>query len=108
MIYLCQACGHRINQRTSYRSSWRPDEPLEKTGIPDEEIGVHLIYKHKAFCSEYCIELAKSKPCILEREVIPYDFFERGDHNPDRPNGIETWKTERKIRRPKRVKNKIL
>ena len=95
MIYLCQTCGYRINQRTQDRSWWQPDEPLQKTGIPDEDVGKHLIYNHMPFCSEDCIEMAKTKPHILQRLVTPANLFERGQ---------DTWKTQRKIRRQNYLK----
>lgn len=103
MIFLCQNCGHRINQRTGDRSIWNPDEPSYKIEIDESEIGKYLLYNHKPFCSEECIEYAKSKPYIMKKDVKPYNDYESGFYNPDRPNGIETWKTERKIRR---IRNK--
>ena len=80
MIYLCQSCGWRINER--YNSD-----------MPPENVGKHLIYQHKAFCSEDCIETAKSNPGILTRTVVPSDWNEQlnGAHS--------NWKIERKINR---------
>lgn len=110
MIYLCQNCGHRINQRTADQSSWRPDEPLGRTGVADADVGKHLLYGGKPFCDDYCIEQAKARPFILTQEVRPYNDFERCDENPDRPNGLANWKTERKIGRvrPMRKLSKLL
>ncbi len=100
MIYLCQTCGYRINQRTCDGSTWRPDSPLRRnTQIKAEDVGKHLLYNHKPFCSVECIDVAKKIPYIMKREVIPSNDFEKGSFHPDRPNGIETWKTERKIKR---------
>ena len=104
MIFLCQTCGYRINQRTCDGSTWRPDETLGRTGVRDEDVGKHLLYNHKPFCSNECIEEAKNNPYILKREVIPSNALERPDFNPDRPNGLENWKTERKIGR---IRNKV-
>ena len=104
MIFLCQTCGYRINQRTCDGPSWRPDEPLGRTGVRDEDVGKHLLYNHKPYCSKECIEVAKKNPYILQREVRPANALERPDFNPDRPNGLENWKTERKIGR---IRNKV-
>ena len=110
MIFLCQTCGCRINQRTADQSSWRPDEPLERTGVADADVGKHFLYNGRPFCGEFCIEQAKSKPYILKREVRPWNDFERCDSNPNRPNGLKNWKTERKIGRvrPMRKQSKLL
>jgi hypothetical protein len=85
MIYLCQTCGRRINER--YNNST----------IPSEQIGKHLLYKHMAFCSENCIDIAKQYPHkILHRPVIPYDWNEQGWHE----GGVySNWKIERKLKR---------
>jgi hypothetical protein len=110
MIILCQTCGNRINQRTSDQSIYKSNEILSRTGIADSDVGKHLLYNGKPFCSDDCIEKAKSKPTILVKEVRPSNAFERGFPNPNRPNGIETWKTERKIGRvrPMRKLSKLL
>lgn len=104
MIYLCQCCGTRINQRTADRSIYAPNES-HKTDVSPENVGKHLLYKHRAFCQQSCIEEAKKHPHILNREVTPSNWFERNEHNPERPNNIQTWKTERKINRTKLNKN---
>lgn len=82
MIYLCTGCGWRINQR--YPNT-------EGNHLLEEDIGKHLLYKHRAFCSKGCIELAKRYPILLEREVIPSDWEENGI--------IREWKKDRKINR---------
>ena len=92
MIYLCQNCGWRINQRYD-------------NDIAEGIVGKHLLYNHKAFCSEYCIEKAKGNPHILNRNVIPSDWNEQGRGL----NGIYgNWKTDRKINRQPRPKNRKL
>jgi hypothetical protein len=85
MILLCQACGWRINQRNT-----NIEQPLD-------EIGKHLIYNNKPFCSERCIEKAKTIPHILSIIKKPTDW--------DEP----AWKIERKIDRirPMRKLSKI-
>ncbi len=110
MIYLCQNCGMRINQRTEDQSIYKANEPLYRTGVADEDVGKHLLYGGKPFCGDFCIDMAKAKPDILKKEVRPWNHFERGDPNPNRPNGIETWKTERKIGRvrPMRKLSRLL
>ena len=95
MIFLCQTCGMRINERC-YQDD---DDELQFTDISDKDIGKHLLYNHKPFCSVRCINKAKDNPNILNREVIPYDWNEQGYNNKNRPNCIENWKTERKINR---------
>jgi len=87
MIYLCQTCGYRINQRTGDASIYAPKETF-KIDIEPEKVGKHLLYKHKPFCSEECIHLAIQKPYILSREVVPANILERG------PN---SWKITRKL-----------
>lgn len=99
MIFLCQTCGYRINQRTADGSTWRPDEPLKRTGVRDKDVGKHLLYNHKPFCSKECIGVAKKNPYILQREVVPSNELERPSYNPNRPNNLNNWKTERKIGR---------
>lgn len=84
MIYLCQSCGWRINERIKNK-----DTP--------ENIGKHLLYKGRAFCSKNCIEFAKENPKILDVQVIPSNLDEAGWTDKNRPNGIANWKTERKI-----------
>jgi len=86
MILLCQNCGWRINERRDCKNN-------------PEQIGKYLLYNHKPFCSELCIENTKAKPYDITRPIIPSDWNELGDSNPSRPNGIENWKTERKINR---------
>ena len=54
---------------------------------------------------KYYLLLRKKYPQILNREIVPYDWNEKGYVNKDRPNDIETWKTERKINR---IRNYIL
>tara|TARA_Y100001970_G_scaffold180354_1_gene219590 strand:+ start:147 stop:506 length:360 start_codon:yes stop_codon:yes gene_type:complete len=98
MIYLCQTCGWRINERCHTKEDI-DDKTQFRNDIRDEDIGKHLLYKHKAFCSIKCINKAKEYPRILNRIVVPSDWNEQGWNNKDRPNGIETWKTERKINR---------
>tara|TARA_B000000557_G_scaffold233217_1_gene207611 strand:+ start:99 stop:413 length:315 start_codon:yes stop_codon:yes gene_type:complete len=98
MIYLCQTCGWRINERCHTKEDI-DDKTQFRDDICDEDIGKHLLYKHKAFCSIECINKAKKYPRILNRIVVPSDWNEQGWNNKDRPNGIETWKTERKINR---------
>lgn len=97
MIYLCQTCGYRINQRTCDGSTWNPKEPLARNNINDADVGKHLLYNHKPFCSKECIEEAKNNPTILLRDVTPANYLERYKYNPERPNGLENWKTERKF-----------
>jgi hypothetical protein len=83
MIYLCQACGWRINQRIN---------------TTPERVGTHLLYKHMAFCSEYCIALAKANPRILSRTVVPSDWDEQGYIE----EGVfSNWKTDRKRNKQK-------
>ena len=106
MIYLCQTCGHRINQRTCDGSVYQPNEPLRKRDIKAEDVGKHLLYNHKPFCSEKCIEEAKKNHTILLKDVTPANELERCKYNPDRPNGLANWKTERKIRRKNRFQSK--
>lgn len=78
MIYLCQSCGWRINERNH---------------TTHENIGKHLLYNHMAFCSNNCIEHAKSNPQILGRTVKPSDWNEEGWTE----NGVwSNWKTNRK------------
>lgn len=92
MIYLCQNCGWRINQR------------YERTIAP-ENVGKHLLYNHMAFCSEYCIESAKANPFVIKRQVRPSDWDEQGWTQ----NGVySNWKIERKLNRPTRPKNRKL
>lgn len=90
MIYLCQNCGWRINDRQQNKDT-------------SENIGKHLLYKGKPFCSEHCIECAKAKPNILDRQVRPSDWDEAGWTDKNRPNGIANWKTERKIKRKENI-----
>jgi len=91
MIYLCQCCGSRINQRTRDGSIWRSaDEPLGRTSVEPSQVGKYLLYNHKPFCSDLCIEYAKKHPYIMNVDVIPANILER------EPNG---WKTLRKINR---------
>ena len=78
MILLCTGCGWRINQR--YLRDINP-----------EDVGKYMIYKHKPFCSEGCIELAKRYPNILDRVLIPSDWEENGV--------IREWKKDRKVNR---------
>lgn len=82
MIYLCQTCGWRINERIKIKHT------------PGVEIGQHFLYAHKPFCSQWCIDEAKKHPYILERTRKPSDW--------DEPQ----WKIDRKLRRPKRPKNR--
>ena len=89
MIYLCQNCGWRINERKYVKD--------------EKDIGKHLLYNHKPFCSERCINEAKKNPRILERQVIPSDWNEQGWGYPD---DIKTWKTERKVNRIREKRNK--
>lgn len=90
MIYLCQNCGWRINERYNIN-------------IAQEIIGKHLLYNHKAFCSEDCIEKAKENPHILNRYIIPTDWNEQGWT----VNGVySNWKIERKLNRISRSKNR--
>lgn len=90
MLYLCQNCGWRINQRL---------------GNNDEKnIGKYFLYNHQTFCSEWCIEQAKGNPTKLNRDVKPSDWNEQGWVNFECPNSIENWKTKRKIIRGKREK----
>jgi len=101
MIYLCQTCGWRINERC-YTKYDIDDETQFRDDINDEDIGKYLLYNHKPFCSVECINKAKEYPKILNREVVPSDWNESGWINKNRPNGIETWKTERKINRKRK------
>lgn len=94
MIYLCQNCGHRINQRTADGSTWKPDEPLEKICIEPCNVGKYLLYNHKPFCSSECIEITKKNPNIINRDVIPANILERG------PN---SWKILRKINKKQTI-----
>ena len=86
MIFLCQNCGWRINQRKDTRNN-------------PEKIGKYLLYEHKPFCSNLCINMTKAKPYTLTQPIEPSDWEESGYINLNRPNGIENWKTERKIGR---------
>lgn len=89
MIYLCQNCGWRINQRYNNRT------------IKPENIGKHLLYNHMAFCSEDCIEMAKNDPKVLNRQIEPSDWDEQGWTQ----NGVySNWKIERKLNRTPRSK----
>ena len=97
MIYLCQTCCMRINERCHMKE--HINDISEFKNISQENIGKYLLYNHKLFCSTECINQAKEYPQILNREIIPYDWNEQGYFNKDRPNAIETWKTERKINR---------
>lgn len=85
MIYLCQNCGWRINTRLCIK---------QRISNEPKEIGSHLLYCHKPFCSDWCIEEAKKHPYILERTVKPSDWNE------------PEWKINRKLRRGKRPKNR--
>jgi hypothetical protein len=93
MIYLCQNCGWRINQRLSNKNT-------------PENIGKHFLYNHQPFCSEMCIEEAKLNPYRLIRNVKPSDWDEQGWTNHECPNSIENWKMKRKTNKRK-IKNKI-
>ena len=86
MIYLCQTCGWRIKQR------------YNNPAIRTEDIGRHLLYCNRAFCSEECICVAKLNPKILERDVDPSDWDECLDSR-NSFNGKSTWKIERKKNR---------
>ena len=81
MIYYCQYCGWRINQRT-------------QNIITPENIGKHLLYNGKAFCSEDCINIAKKRPYIMSLNkpyFEPYKWTEE----------LSNWKNLRKLRRNK-------
>jgi len=92
MIYLCQTCGWSINSR--YRNK----------NLKPEEIGKHLLYNNKPFCSNDCIEIAKTKPYILLRQVQPADW---DDENYKLNGMITNWRIQRKLNRVKRKKNKL-
>jgi hypothetical protein len=84
MIYNCAFCGWRINQRYNH-----PE-------LKKEEVGKYLLHEHKPFCHEYCIEWYK---CCKTKPIYPVsDLYENGRWG--------DWKTERKINRPKRAKNR--
>lgn len=88
MIYLCQTCCMRINERCHMKE--HINDISEFKNISQENIGKYLLYNHKPFCSTECINQAKEYPQILNREIIPYDWNEQGYFNKDRPNAIET------------------
>lgn len=85
MIYVCWGCGHRIRQRTT--SSDFEIFHLDQFILP-EEIGQHLLYDHRPFCNDYCInvyQLQKTKPIFISDIDGTWDD--------------DWWKKERKIGR---------
>jgi hypothetical protein len=88
MIYLCAACGWRINERIK-----NPDV-----------IGKHLLYQHRAFCSEHCIQMDKQNPKLIKDEPIPSDQNERGWRTKE--GEYTNWKIERKLKRAPRTKTR--
>ncbi len=84
MIYQCQYCGYRINERKSNQET-------------PEEIGKCVLYNNKPFCGDWCIEKARNKPYVfsLDKPLFdPYDWTEE----------MTTWKTERKIGRKRKMR----
>ena len=84
MIYQCQYCGGRINERKDNKET-------------PEEIGKCLLYNNKAFCSNWCIEQTKSKPYVLSLDkpfFNPYNWTQE----------MSNWKTERKIGRKRKMR----
>lgn len=84
MIYQCQYCGWRINERKYCKEN-------------TEEIGKCLLYNNRTFCSERCIELVKNKPYVLSNDkpfLNPYDWSKE----------TANWKTERKIGRKRKMR----
>jgi len=57
MIYFCWNCGWRIAER-------------HKVANP-ADIGKYLLYEHKPFCSQYCINCYKHKP---KARTAPVDW----------------------------------
>jgi hypothetical protein len=87
MIYRCWGCGWRINERQS-----NMDQP--------ENIGKHILYEHKPFCSDFCIRTYqnfKIKP--ITAPISNWDEIETGQ--PGDINYNPNWKTLRKINRKK-------
>ena len=91
MIYACYNCGWNINARTLKDKYGNVTTDFTKTNV-----GEHMLYDHKAFCSEYCIEVFKMYP--KPRQPIQ-DFWENGEWG--------DWKKERKIGRVRKPKFKL-
>ena len=90
MIYTCSNCFWRINERTN--NKW--GTPYKIKEPDDPSIGKYITYEHKAFCSGYCVNEWKCKKTKPKYVLKSSDWFE------------DEWKMERKINRPKRLKQK--
>ena len=84
MIYQCQYCGRRINERKNNEET-------------PEKIGKCLLYNNKAFCSNWCIEQTKRYPYVLS---LDRPYFDHYAWSPEMSN----WKRERKIGRKRKMR----
>lgn len=86
MIYNCWNCGWAINKR--YGNS----------DINPKDIGKYLLYNHKPFCSDYCIDCFKSLK--TKPDICPIaDSCESGDGFCDHPEHYNIgWKKARKLK----------
>ena len=81
MIYRCYGCGWRINERRNV------------TDI--KKIGSHLLYDHKPFCSDGCIQQYKCQKNKPTTAPIT-DWHEEDNIAADNTTVIYGWKSRRK------------
>jgi len=86
MIYNCWNCGWSINKRYGNNE------------IDPKDVGKYLLYDHKTFCSDYCIDSFKSLK--TKPDVCPVaDSCESGDGYCDHPEHYNVgWKKARKMK----------
>lgn len=100
MIYNCFACNRRINERKDYYNGILDSADGYDNMNNRESIGKHLLYNHKAFCSDYCIEIYKKHPRMQKQD--PNISGWEGTCNNNTIRYIH-WKDQRKIDRNKKL-----